>query len=370
MESILLGLVAITVLSIIILVHEFGHFIVAKKSGVWVEEFGLGLPPRVFGKKFGDTLYSINALPLGGFVRLHGETLDEPTTDPKRAFVNKPKRVRIAVALAGIFMNFILAIVCFVIVYSVGGIKKEVIKITEIAANSPAEQAGVQVDDRIFKINGNEIITTDEVGSVVGRNKGKQIEFTVQRIVDEQTQEVSFEITPRLDPPEGEGAMGIAFGATDVETVYPPLLQRPIYGIKNTFKLTGAIFGGFVQISQDVSQGEAPEGVLGPVGIFAIIAEFFKRYGILGVMELAAIISLNLAVFNLIPFPPLDGSRVAFIALESVVGRKRLPKIEAYSQQLGMLILIVLFIVMTANELPKLLSAGSLSQFVESIIPQ
>lgn len=374
----LLILLAFAVLSVIVLIHEFGHFIVAKKSGVWVEEFGLGLPPRIWGKKIGETLYSINALPIGGFVRLHGESLEEglSATNPKRAFVNKSKKIRIAVALAGIVMNFILAVVCFSLVYSITGIDREIgpIKLTDISENSPAKEAGLLPDDRIITINGQTITSTAQVQQIVADNLGKELNFVIERPNEETTQTLTISLTPRVNPPEGQGAVGIAFSASGVETYYPPLWQRPFvgayYGIKSTFELSKAVLGGFAQISSDVSQGQAPEGIVGPVGIFAVIAEFFKSYGLLAVVNLTGIISLNLAIFNLIPFPPLDGSRVLFVLLESIVGKKRLPKIESISQQVGMILLLVLFVVLTGSEIPKLIKAGSLSGFVEGLMPQ
>src|SRR4030067_3332150 len=112
------------VLSILVLVHEFGHFIMARRAGVWVEEFGFGLPPRVFGKKIGETIYSINLLPFGGFVRLHGENSEDEVKEPKRAFINQDKKTRSKIILAGVFMNFVLALLCFSLTYSLTGIPR------------------------------------------------------------------------------------------------------------------------------------------------------------------------------------------------------------------------------------------------------
>ena len=132
-------IVFILVLSVLVIVHELGHFIVARKSGVKVEEFGFGLPPRIWGKKVGETLYSINALPFGGFVKLHGELNDNDVVDKSRAFINKSKKVKTAVIIAGVIMNFLLGIVAFAIVYSFSGIPRETgeVKILEISTNSP-----------------------------------------------------------------------------------------------------------------------------------------------------------------------------------------------------------------------------------------
>src|SRR3972149_8192322 len=140
-------LVFLLVLSILVLVHELGHFIVARKNGVWVEEFGFGLPPRLFGKKIGETLYSVNLFPFGGFVRLHGENSEEDVIYPKRSFSNKNKRTRIAIIAAGVCMNFLLAVVAFGITYSFNGIPKitKDVKIVDIATSSPAQIGGLVV---------------------------------------------------------------------------------------------------------------------------------------------------------------------------------------------------------------------------------
>src|SRR3989304_2637268 len=144
-------LIFLLVLSILVIVHEFGHFWVARRNGVMVEEFGFGLPPRLFGKKIGDTLYSINALPFGGFVRLHGEQDENGIVYPRKAFLNKSKRVRIAVIIAGVIMNFILAVASFAIVYSFQGIPRELdrVKVVDVGAGTPAQVLGLIVGDFI-----------------------------------------------------------------------------------------------------------------------------------------------------------------------------------------------------------------------------
>ncbi|MFH1863736.1 MAG: site-2 protease family protein, partial [bacterium] len=168
-------LVFLLVLSILILVHEFGHFIMARKFGVWVEEFGFGLPPRIIGKKIGETLYSLNLLPFGGFVKLHGEDSEEKIKNPKRAFINKSKKKRLVIIVAGVVMNFLLAIICFGIVYSFSGIPRDTknVKVVEVIAGSPAQTAGLIVGDIVKKVGKIDVVKVSEFVKLVEESKGK-----------------------------------------------------------------------------------------------------------------------------------------------------------------------------------------------------
>src|SRR3989344_3612168 len=207
------------VLSILVIVHEFGHYIVAKKNGIWVEEFGFGLPPRLFGKKIGDTIYSINALPFGGFVRLHGEMTEDGVTKPKMAFINKSLWAKTAVITAGVIMNFLLAIVAFGIVYSHYGIPKPTgeVKVIDIATNSPAQLAKILVGDIVKKVDNEEVKSVSEFVSKIENKKGKKV------VLELQDRKIT--ITPRAEPPAGEGPLGVSI--TSTQNYFPPLWQAP-----------------------------------------------------------------------------------------------------------------------------------------------
>src|SRR3972149_1883860 len=187
--------------SILILVHELGHFLVAKKTGVWVEEFGLGLPPRIWGKKIGETLYSINLLPIGGIVKLHGEEEGDAVTDPNRSFLGKRKLTKVAITIAGIVMNHVLAIVAFGIVYSVSGIEKGVfdVKILNVSSNSPAEYGGAKVGDIIKKVGDKDVTSVNQFKGLVDESKGKQIKVQVLRDENGQSATKVVSMTPRLN---------------------------------------------------------------------------------------------------------------------------------------------------------------------------
>ncbi|HEX6976806.1 MAG TPA: M50 family metallopeptidase [Patescibacteria group bacterium] len=354
--------------SVLILVHEFGHFIVAKKSGVWVEEFGLGLPPRLWGKKIGETIYSLNLLPIGGFVKLHGEEEEDVVTNANRSFVGKNKLTKIAITIAGIVMNLLLAVAAFALVYSINGIEsgKIDVKILNVSANSPAEYAGIKVGDIIKKVGDREVETTDQFKKFVDDSKGKQVKIEVVR--DGETKTLS--LLPRAFPPEGEGPIGVEIGDVP-EVYYPPVWQRPFYGIyygfKDAFFYVQAVVQGLTGAVQQASHGQSPKGVAGPLAIVAIFYEIAKL-GFIPLVRFVGIISVNLAVVNLIPFPPLDGYRIATTIVEKILGKKFLPKFESAIHTIGLILLLLLMVLLTVREIPMLIKAGSVSNFVNSIL--
>lgn len=360
----------VAVLSILILVHELGHFFAARRAGVLVEEFGIGYPPRVYGKKIGETVYSVNALPFGGFVRLHGENLEEGIKDKKRAFLYKSKRARILIIIAGVLMNFVLAIVVFSASYSLQGIPRdsENVRILEIAENSPAANAGLEVEDVVREVSGEKVTTTATFVEIMREKGGEELGIFIERDGSDLGEIL---ITPRKDPPEGEGSLGVVI--TTSENYFPPLWKRPFLGIYYGFQ--EALFwgvlvvGGFVGIIKNLFAGQVPQGVAGPVGIYALTSEA-ASFGFLAMINFLGILSVNLAILNILPFPALDGGRLLFIGIESVVGKKIVPKVEATIHTIGMIILIILILAVTAQDIKRLITAGSISGFIDSVLMQ
>ncbi len=372
---ILLILIAFLVLSILVVIHEFGHFWVAKKFGVYVEEFGVGLPPRAWGKKIGETLYSLNWIPLGGFVKLHGEVGEEKVAYPNRAFVNKGAIPRILIALAGIAMNLIFAVFAFSVVYTFQGIPKlrELghVVVTGTTENSPAQIAGFRDNDIVVDVNGKKFTQSDEFIKEIENLKGNRIRVNVERILDGEKKIVPLWVTPRSDPPAGEGPLGVAIVSKEEYFYFAPYWQRPILGIKqgfaDAFNFSKLVGEGLITMVTQLAGGKVPQGVAGPVAIIAVTTEVTKL-GFLPLLNFAGLISVNLAILNLVPFPPLDGSRVLFIILEKIFGKKKINKVEGNIYQIGMMILLALAVILTFKEVPKLVSAGSASKFIESLI--
>jgi regulator of sigma E protease len=364
-------LIFLLVLSILVLGHELGHFIVAKHAGVGVEEFGFGIPPRLIGKKIGETIYSINWLPFGGFVRLHGETDEEGITEPRRAFLNKSKKTRALIVIAGVFMNFILAIVAFAIVYSFSGIPRETgnLKVIDVTAGSPAQVAGIVVGDVITKVGKNSVTTSDDFTNKITAVKGKSTVFEIQRTVAGQPSTVKVTLTPRANPPAGDGPIGITY--TTMEIYYPPVFLRPFYGIYYGFK--DAVFWGETIVLglwgliTGLFKGIIPQGVSGPVGIFAVTTEA-ARSGVLTLINFLGILSVNLAILNILPFPALDGGRLLFIGIEAVTGRKVSPKVEGTIHSVGMIILLMLLLLITIGDIRRLITFGGIQGFINSMV--
>ena len=365
-------LVFLVILSILVLVHELGHFIAARREGIWVEEFGFGIPPRVYGKKIGETIYSINLLPIGGFVRLHGENSEVNLSKPKRAFLNKSKKARIKVIVAGVFMNLALAIFIFSAIYSIKGIPKEIptneVKVVQVAAGSPAEGAGIIIGDLVTSVEGRKVVNTDEFSEEINKSLGETVEITVVRNSDNLT----LSLVPRENPPEGEGAIGVAIQSSEVISYFPPIWQRPFLGIYYGFQEAlfwgGAIIFGLASMFIKLLSGVVPTDVAGPVGLFAITSETSKQ-GFLALANLTAVISVNLAILNIVPFPALDGGRLLFLFLEKLFGRKILPKVESAIHAVGFAVLIILILLISFREVNIIRKAG-LEGYLDQIIPQ
>lgn len=353
-------LIFLLVLSVLVLVHEFGHFIVAKKGGVKVEEFGLGLPllPKIFSFRIGETLYSIYPVLFGGFVRLYGEEkLVEK--DRERAFSSKPRLLRASVIAAGVVMNFLLAVVAFSILYSVVGIprKSEEVRVIGILDNSPAKSSGLTPGDTIYKIDGERINTNDSFITLVEKKKGKEISVEVKNKSGEAK---VIKVTPRENPPEGEGPLGVVI--TDSEQYFPPLWQRPFvgvwYGLQEAIHWGGIVFGSMIALFTTLATtASLPKDLAGPVGIFQITGTVASQGGFLAVLQLLGILSINLAILNIIPFPALDGGRLLFVIIDAVLGKRSkdlLPKIEEKANMVGFALLMVLLISITFQDFERL----------------
>ena len=365
METLITAVIFLLILSVLVLVHEAGHFWVAKKMGIKVEEFGLGLPPKIWGKKYGETEYTLNLLPIGGFVRMYGESPDgvsiqngnQQAEDVNRSFMSKSKLARTAVLLAGVTANLLLGIIIFTIVFTVGLPKFAATPVIgDVVANSPAEQAGLEVGQTIVAFNGQPY---DELApsfsEAVQESAGEEVSITVE--TEEGVTEV-LSVVPRQDPPAGEGALGIVISGGDLyvaETEQYPLHEAWWRGITSSLEMSGQILaalGGMV--GGLVSTGEAPADLAGPVGIASIIGQA-RELGWIPVLFFAGIISVNLAVVNVLPFPALDGGRLVFVIYEAIARRKPNPDVERWVNTIGMLVLLGLIVLITVADVSKLL---------------
>lgn len=347
------------ILSILILIHEFGHFIVSKKNGVYVEEFGFGLPPRIFGIKRGETLYSLNWLPFGGFVKVLGEEEHEiegkklPPELQNRTFVSKPARVKIAILTAGVLANFILgwAVVSYLFTQGVP-VPTDKIVIESVANNSPAQSAGIIKNDIILSIKtptgSKKLNNADKFISEVKSVKGQPVTLEAER----NGKPMTFVITPRVNPPKGEGALGVVLTQFTIKKYV--WYQAPFYGLIESAHITYAIVKELGKTLIGFLLFQKPNvDVAGPIGIAKITGQAVK-VGYIAVLQLLGLLSLNLAVINILPFPALDGGRLAFVLYETIFRKKINPQVERRLNMAGFAILLSLIGLVTLNDILKL----------------
>jgi len=329
----------IAILVLLILAHELGHFMTAKLSGVKVEEFGIGFPPRLLSFKRGDTVYSLNAVPLGGFTKLLGE--EDPTL--RGSLASKSIATRVLVLSAGSLMNILLPIVLFSTAFMIPhDMLLEKVQIEEVAPGSPAQSAGIEPGDTILEINGHPIKNRGDIGYLIHLNLGSEVNILLEK-TDFSSKEVN--VKPRWNPPKGQGAIGIVITGVDstiVRESYPfwkaiPSSITHCWEILILFR--NEIVTWFL--------GATPQ-LAGPIGIAELTGEVAKA-GFSALLEFTALISINLAIINLFPFPGLDGGRLVFVSLEWVRRGKRIPP-----QKEGLVHLIG-FIVNNSNRRGKLL---------------
>jgi regulator of sigma E protease len=340
-------------LSLLVFVHEAGHFLVAKFFNMKVDEFGFGLPPRLWGKQVGETVYSLNWLPFGGFVKVYGEeggenvtmtgqkAVDTASPDYTRSFAVQPAWKRLIVIVAGVTMNFIFGWLVLTAAFMIG--TPEGVIITEIAKNSPAEAVGILPGDRMLDFK-----TADEFTRFIQEHKGREARLRVE----ERGAEKTITVTPRETPPEGQGALGV--GLTDGGGQLG-LLDAAREAFLSTLYIIQAIFIGLWGLVAGLFRGNADlNSVVGPVGIVGVASDA-TRMGLVYLLHLLALISVNLGVINIVPFPALDGGRALFILLEKIKGSPLPAKAERVVNGVGFVFLIALMALITIRDVGRLL---------------
>ncbi len=363
------------ILGVIVFVHELGHFVMAKLYNVKVEEFALGFPPRIFSFKKGETEYSLNSVPLGGYCKIMGE--DGEDKNNPRSFGSKSISKRFLILSAGVIMNFILAFVIFSMIFMAGfpqdvtnknlsiiksssddsfvvemeGAKsaKDVkVQISEIVEDTPADDAGLEIGDTIVKAGEKEIKSIKDLQNYTEENLGKPVILSIAR----GKENITKEITPRVEYPDGEGAMGISLVKTAVVSYSP--LEAIRKGYEYTVHLTIFIIMAFAGIVWGlITTGKTAAEVSGPVGI-AIMTQQAAAMGFMTILHFTALISVNLAIINALPFPALDGGRLLFLMVEKIKGSPINQKWEAKANNVGFALLMLLMLVITFKDVAKL----------------
>ena len=343
-------LIFVIALSVLVLVHEFGHYIAAIKTGVKVEEFGLGLPPRIVGKKIGETIFSLNWLPIGGFCKLYGEDAEGKGD---RAFNNKKPWQKLLVVLGGVLMNLVLAVTVFSLVYSILGVPTETkkVKIVGISEGSPAAVAGIKEDDWVVKVAETPVFSAKEMTEEVAKYKGQEVSLKVESLKVER----EVKVFVRENPPEGEGGMGVAISNTEMVRIKWYEIHKGIgAGFREAYYWGKIIGGGVVGMISELFQGRVPKDVSGPIGMYQATSSIKESQGMLAVIHFFAIVSVNLAVVNVLPFPALDGGRIVFVIYEMIFRKRANQKFETAVNNFGMLVLLFLVFLITAGDVVRI----------------
>ena len=354
-------------LAVLILAHEWGHFWTARKLGVKVEEFGLGFPPRLFGFKRKGTLFSINLIPLGGFVKIFGE--DDNEEKEKGSFASQPIHRRAIIIAAGVVMNLILAFILLSFIQGFGiptafegpvptNAKGAIISVIDVIPGSPAAESGLQIGDGVLEIKaGSEVFKTkdfisnegglDEFSGFIRNHAGEDLVLNIKR----GNEILDIKATPRVNPPAGEGALGIAMVKTAI--IQQPWYLAPWEGLKITFNLTKMFIIAIVGLLKEVvTTGTVTESLTGPIGIFRITSQTISL-GFIFLLQLVAILSINIALINILPFPALDGGRLLFLLIEKFRGRPIKKETERWVNTFGFFMLILLMLFVTIKDINR-----------------
>lgn len=347
-------IVFLLIFGLLVFAHELGHFVMAKRAGVKVEEFGFGFPPRIVGWRRGETTYSLNWIPLGGFVKIKGESGEE-RSDP-RSFAAKSVVARALVLLAGVVMNFVLGAALLTVGFMVGlpkvaedlpsaaRVRDAELLVFQVLAGSPAERAGLKAGDAILRVADVAVATLPEFRSAI-QTAGPRAEVSYRR--GDTTDTVA--VFPEILPQTGEPGIGVGVGATGI--VSYPWYLAPFYGTLEAARYTrevvlalGELLGGLL------FTGRVTVPLSGPVGIAVATGEA-ARLGFVYLLQFTALLSINLGVINVLPIPALDGGRLLFLGIEGIRKRPVSPRIEGLFIRIGFLLLMLLVLFVTYKDL-------------------
>ena len=341
--------------TLIVAVHESGHFAAARLLGMKVLEFAFGFPPRLAGIRRGETEYTINWIPFGGFVRILGQddfSIRQQGTGDPRAFTSKPWWAQAIVLAAGVFMNFVLAIVILTIAFATGTTAPTGdVRVFDVRPGSPAAAAGLQVGDIVVAVDGTPIHTARAMVSITTKAAQKQQEITIDATRNGQPLP-PIKATPRAEPPPGEGPLGV-----QLEEVQAAVAVPPAQAVGSAVGLTGEVVGQILALpGQLLAQRTAPSGgapvVGGPIEIFRVTGQV-AQFGIPTFLKLVGVLSVNLGVINIIPFPGLDGGRLFFVLIGALLRRRLSPQVEAAIHAVGFVLLLGLLVIVSISDIRR-----------------
>ncbi|PWB38960.1 MAG: RIP metalloprotease RseP [Parcubacteria group bacterium] len=346
----------VIILGVLVLVHEYGHFISARKLGVDVEEFGVGFPPRLWSYKRNGIIYSLNLIPIGGFVKIRGENGEDE--DP-RSFASQPTWRKSIIISAGVIMNLLLAIVLLTVVFYAGipqilsrdtdlnQVKNHEVIIADVVSGSPANLVGIAVGDRVLEISGQKIVQADQVNKLVEQSvsTGVIVKVVRNRVIKE------YSVVGKVLEPGSLPRIGI--GVADTGVVHYNILESIGQGFAATYQMSGMILEALYNLVKNlITRGQLDAGLSGPVGV-AVITGQIVRLGFIHVLQFMAILSINLGILNILPFPALDGGRLLFIIIEKLRGKKNNAAVEGWIHNSGFILLIFLLIFITFRDIGR-----------------
>lgn len=327
-------IIAILVLGLIILIHELGHFILAKLNDVNVEEFSIGMGPKILGFKGKETQYSLRVLPIGGYVKMVGEM--EKSDDP-RAYNNKSPLRRLSIVSAGPIMNVILAVVLYAVITGIGGYSSK--QIGEIVKNSPAEKVGIKAGDVIVKANNSTILTSDDFSLKTYLNKGSTMNIAVKRNGETK----NFNITPVKNVKENRYMIGVGFA----RVTNPSVIESVKYGFNETIFMVKEVF---ISLKMLFTGKLSAQDVSGPVSIVRVTGAAANA-GIVPLINFMAFLSANVGLFNLLPIPALDGSYVILFLIQIITGKKIDDEKVGVINTIGFALLMALMVIVTIKDI-------------------
>ena len=345
-------------LGILIFIHEFGHFLAAKIFKVKVERFSLGFGPRLFGKQVGDTDYRISAFPLGGYVKMLGESTDEEIPEDLQpvSFSHQPLRRRITIVAAGPSSNLFLAVFLYAIIFGLFGLAKTTTHIGSVTPDSPAASSGLQPEDKVLEVDGTPVEEWSELSQLIQESSGKPIRLKVLR--GDKTFTVA--LTPEIK--ETQTILGekvsrpligiVASNNVIVEKINP--LKAGYYAVTQTI---GMIKLTFVVLGKLIVGAISPRTLAGPIGIAQMSGEVAKA-GPLAFLSFLALLSINLGILNLLPIPILDGGHLLFFFIEGIMGKPLSIRKRELAQQVGLFLLIALMVFVFYNDIYRLVAPG------------
>lgn len=326
--------IAILVLGLIILIHELGHFILAKLNDVNVEEFSIGMGPKIIGFKGKETQYSLRVLPIGGYVKMLGEM---EKSDDVRAYNNKSPLRRLSIVAAGPIMNVILAVVLYAVITGIGGYSSK--QIGEIVKNSPAEKVGIKAGDVIIKANNSTILTSDDFSLKTYLNKGSTMNIAVKRNGETK----NFNITPVKNVKENRYMIGVGFA----RVTNPSVIESVKYGFNETIFMVKEVF---ISLKMLFTGKLSAQDVSGPVSIVRVTGAAANA-GIVPLINFMAFLSANVGLFNLLPIPALDGSYVILFLIQIITGKKIDDEKVGVINTIGFALLMALMVIVTIKDI-------------------